>query len=56
MFHITITKKISTNESNLKNIISKKDGYYNKSILLCAHYDLRIRDKDDYTSRTPGAY
>ena len=51
-----LQRKVSTNESNLKNIISKKDEYYNKSILLCAYYDSRIRDKDDYSSRMPGEF
>ena len=48
-------EKLGTNEYNLKNIICKKDGNYNKSILLCAHYDSRTSKEDDYTSRAPGA-
>ena len=46
---------MGTKEYNLKNIICKKDGNYNKAILLCAHYDSRMNKKDDYTSRAPGA-
>jgi Zn-dependent M28 family amino/carboxypeptidase len=48
-------EKMGTKEYNLKNIICKKDGNYNKAILLCAHYDSRMNKKDDYTSRAPGA-
>jgi Zn-dependent M28 family amino/carboxypeptidase len=48
-------EKLGTSECNLKNIICKKDGNYNKSILLCAHYDSRMSKEDDYNSRAPGA-
>ena len=48
-------EKLGTKEYNLKNIICKKDVNYNKSILLCAHYDSLMNKEDDYTSRAPGA-
>src|SRR5215216_1038895 len=48
-------ERIDGNEYNLKNIICKKDGNNNKCILICAHYDSRMEDEDDYTSKAPGA-
>ena len=48
-------KRIDSNKYNLKNIICKKDGNNNKCIVICAHYDSRMENKDDYTSRAPGA-
>ena len=40
---------------NLKNIICKKSGANSKCVLICAHYDSRIKNLGDSISRSPGA-
>ena len=42
-------------ELQLKNIICKKKGNSDKTIIICAHYDSRMEDLDDSVSRAPGA-
>jgi Zn-dependent M28 family amino/carboxypeptidase len=39
----------------LKNVICKKKGINNQCILVCAHYDSRVKDLADFESRSPGA-
>jgi hypothetical protein len=41
---------------NLKNVIYKKKGSLSDTVILvCAHYDSRMRDLEDNNSRAPGA-
>jgi Zn-dependent M28 family amino/carboxypeptidase len=44
-------------ESNyqLKNVICNKQGETDKVILICAHYDSRMKDREDAESSAPGA-
>ncbi|MGN6614835.1 MAG: M28 family metallopeptidase, partial [Candidatus Nitrosocosmicus sp.] len=39
----------------LKNVICNKKGINNQCIIICAHYDSRIKDLADFESRSPGA-
>ncbi|HKG30793.1 MAG TPA: M28 family peptidase [Nitrososphaeraceae archaeon] len=45
------------NKSNyqLKNVICNKQGENDKVILICAHYDSRMKDLEDAESSAPGA-
>jgi Zn-dependent M28 family amino/carboxypeptidase len=40
---------------NLKNVICHIRGLSEKVILICAHYDSRMENLDDFRSRAPGA-
>jgi hypothetical protein len=54
-FH-TYRENIDGSIYELKNIICKKDGINNKcTIIICAHYDSRVKILCDSTSRSPGA-
>ena len=54
IFH-NYTEKINGNDYDLKNVICNKKGTNNKTILICAHYDSRIKNIEDSDSRSPGA-
>jgi Zn-dependent M28 family amino/carboxypeptidase len=43
------------NGYNLKNVICHIRGISEKVILICAHYDSRMENLDDFRSRAPGA-
>jgi hypothetical protein len=47
--------KIDNMEYNLKNIVCKKKGNNDKTIMICAHYDCRMENLKDSDSRAPGA-
>ena len=49
------TDDIDGDMYDLKNVICKKDGINKKCILVCAHYDSRMEDLSDFSSRSPGA-
>lgn len=54
-FH-TYTENIDGNDYDLKNIVCKKDGINNECVIIvCAHYDSRVKKLRDSTSRAPGA-
>lgn len=53
-FH-TYTENIDGNSYELKNVICNKNGINDKRILICAHYDSRIKNLGDSESRSPGA-
>ena len=53
-FH-NYTEKIDGNDYDLKNVICKKTVLTTNTILICAHYDSRIKNIDDSDSRSPGA-
>jgi hypothetical protein len=55
IFFHNYTESIDGKDYNLKNVICKKDGINNKCILICAHYDSRIKNLDDFISRSPGS-
>ena len=55
VFFHNYVEKIDGNDYKLKNVICKKSGTNNKYILICAHYDSRIKNLDDFNSRSPGA-
>jgi Zn-dependent M28 family amino/carboxypeptidase len=55
IFFHDYTENIDGNEFNLKNVVCKKDGVKEKCILICAHYDSRMENLSDSTSRSPGA-
>jgi Zn-dependent M28 family amino/carboxypeptidase len=55
IFFHNYTENIDGNDYDLRNVICKKNGINNKSILICAHYDSRIKNLDDFISRSPGA-
>lgn len=53
-FH-NYTENIDGKNYALKNVICKKAGFNKKSILVCAHYDSRMKNLADFQSRSPGA-
>jgi len=53
-FH-AFTERIDDSEFKLKNIICNKNGNNRKCIIICAHYDSRMKCKPDHTTRAPGA-
>jgi hypothetical protein len=54
-FH-NYTENIDGNSYDLKNVICNKNGTNgNKRILICAHYDSRMKNLGDSESRAPGA-
>jgi hypothetical protein len=48
-------ESIDGDSFDLKNVICRKNGFSKKDILVCAHYDSRMEDLNDSTSRSPGA-
>ncbi|HET7644005.1 MAG TPA: M28 family peptidase, partial [Nitrososphaeraceae archaeon] len=54
LFH-KYNETIEGNNYDLKNVICKKNGVNNKCILICAHYDSRMKNLGDSISRSPGA-
>jgi hypothetical protein len=54
-FH-TFRENVDGNDYDLKNIVCKKDGINNECVIIvCAHYDSRVKNLRDSTSRAPGA-
>jgi Zn-dependent M28 family amino/carboxypeptidase len=54
-FH-NYTENIDGNSYDLKNVICNKNGTNgNKHVLICAHYDSRVKNLGDSESRSPGA-
>ena len=54
-FH-TYRENIDGDDYDLKNIVCKKDGINNECVIIvCAHYDSRVKNLRDSTSRAPGA-
>jgi len=54
-FH-TFRENVDGNDYDLKNIVCKKDGINNECVIIvCAHYDSRVKSLRDSTSRAPGA-
>ena len=54
-FH-NYTENIDGNRYDLKNVICNKNGANsNKRVLICAHYDSRVKSLGDSESRSPGA-
>jgi Zn-dependent M28 family amino/carboxypeptidase len=53
-FHNYI-ENIDGKNYELKNVICNKKGNNNQCILICAHYDSRIKDLADSETRSPGA-
>jgi aminopeptidase-like protein len=54
-FH-TYRENIDGDDYDLKNILCKKDGINNECVIIvCAHYDSRVKNLRDSTSRAPGA-
>jgi acetylornithine deacetylase/succinyl-diaminopimelate desuccinylase-like protein len=54
-FH-TYRENVDGNDYDLKNIVCKKDGINNECVIIvCAHYDSRVKNLRDSTSRAPGA-
>jgi len=54
-FH-TYRENIDGDDYDLKNIVCKKEGINNECVIIvCAHYDSRVKKLRDSTSRAPGA-
>jgi Zn-dependent M28 family amino/carboxypeptidase len=53
-FH-TYTENIDGNSYDLQNVYCNKNGINDKFILICAHYDSRMKNLGDSESRAPGA-
>jgi Zn-dependent M28 family amino/carboxypeptidase len=53
-FH-NYTENIDGKNYALKNVICKKAGFNKKCILVCAHYDSRMKNLADFQSVSPGA-
>jgi Zn-dependent M28 family amino/carboxypeptidase len=54
-FH-TYRENVDGNDYDLKNIVCKKNGINNECVIIvCAHYDSRVKNLRDSTSRAPGA-
>jgi len=53
-FH-TYTENIDGNSYDLQNVYCNKNGINDKRILICAHYDSRMKNLGDSESRAPGA-
>ena len=49
------TENIEGGNYDLRNVICKKNGINSKCILICAHYDSRIKNLGDSVSLSPGA-
>ena len=48
-------ENIEGDNYDLRNVICKKNGINSKCILICAHYDSRIKNLSDSVSLSPGA-
>lgn len=55
MFFHNYMENIDGKNYELKNVICNKKGINNQCIIICAHYDSRIKDLADFESRSPGA-
>ncbi|MGN6630143.1 MAG: M28 family metallopeptidase [Candidatus Nitrosocosmicus sp.] len=55
VFFHNYTENIDGKNYELKNVICNKKGINNQCIIICAHYDSRIKDLADFESRSPGA-
>jgi Zn-dependent M28 family amino/carboxypeptidase len=55
VFFHNYTENINGKNYELKNVICNKKGINNQCIIICAHYDSRIKDLADFESRSPGA-
>lgn len=54
-FH-TYRENVDGNDYDLKNIVCKKNGINNECVMIvCAHYDSRVKNLRDSNSRAPGA-
>ena len=53
-FH-TYTENIDGHSYDLQNVYCNKNGINDKRILICAHYDSRMKNLGDSESRAPGA-
>ena len=54
IYHIP-KERLDGLELQLKNIICKKRGSTDQTIIICAHFDSRMEDLNDSVSRAPGA-
>lgn len=54
-FYHSFQSTIDNEEFELRNIICKKKGIDEKLIMICAHYDCIMNQKEDSFSRAPGA-
>lgn len=56
VFFHNYRENIDGNDYDLKNVICKKDGINNECVIIvCAHYDSRMKKLEDSASRSPGA-
>ncbi len=55
VIYYTPRERLDDLEFQLKNIICKKKGSTDKTIIICAHYDSRMENLNDSVSRAPGA-
>ncbi len=54
-FYHFFKSTIDNKEFELRNVICKKKGIDDKTIMICAHYDCIMNRKEDSNSRAPGA-
>src|SRR6476469_4867398 len=55
VFFHNYVENIDGKNYELKNVICNKKGINNQCILICAHFDSRVKDLADFESRSPGA-
>ena len=55
VFFHNYVENIDGKNYELKNIICNKKGINNQCILICAHFDSRVKDLADFETRSPGA-
>ena len=55
VFFHNYLENIDGKNYELRNVICTKNGISNRCVLVCAHYDSRIKDLADFESRSPGA-
>jgi Zn-dependent M28 family amino/carboxypeptidase len=55
IFFHNYRENIDGKNYELKNVICNRKGINNQCIIICAHYDSRIKDLADFESRSPGA-
>jgi Zn-dependent M28 family amino/carboxypeptidase len=55
VFFHNYVENIDGKNYELKNVICNKKGINNQCILICAHFDSRVKDLADSESRSPGA-
>jgi Zn-dependent M28 family amino/carboxypeptidase len=55
VFFHNYMENIDGKKYELKNVICNKKGINSQCIIICAHYDSRIKDLADFESRSPGA-